>query len=166
MDSKINLISALRKQSSQVLRKQLENTDLLPERRQLITTILEKRGVLQPENFEKISSETEKRVFSSITEVCEREDSKLTDSVGEILETVEEYSELSEDQGNIIIGLVKETKSPIVKKVKGEVQEGKKSKSQQIRDLCDLGKSVKEIKEETGFDYTLCYDVVKAYTKK
>ena len=86
-----------------------------------------------------------------------------TSSLGPKIYEIEPEQELT----SIEKKLLKDFKeAPLLEIEKTKSIDVKVSKSQSIRNLSDTGLTVKQIQKETGFDYTLIYDVIKAYEKK
>ncbi len=102
--NKNQILTSVRRQSSAILKKKL-TTELSEEEKQTIELVLRQRGVLDEdlgnkEDLEviKLTKDQINKIDKVIIEVCEINNQKLTDGVGKILDTVEEYSDLTLDQ--------------------------------------------------------------------
>lgn len=94
------ILTSIRRKSSEILKKELtENISL--EEKELIKLVLRQRGVLERNQQTPILQPTPEQLNKLdiiITKICECDNDDLKSQVGEVLETVEEYSDLSLEQ--------------------------------------------------------------------
>jgi len=113
---KEQILASVRRKSSAILKKDLLKEES-QEKREIIEAVLRQRGCLKEDLGEGLNTPTPskeqlEKLDEVITRVCECDDDKLKSSVGEILETVQEYSELSLLQVETILTLSKKLKPP------------------------------------------------------
>lgn len=125
------ILAAVRRKSSAILLKQIEEGRLLKER-QTALLVLKQRGVdvskytseVLPEETQSISPEKVKEVSSAIDKICECDSDEIKEEAGNILENITEYSNLSLLQSDALLELA--SKIPVKKSSKKvEVSEEK-----------------------------------------
>ena len=163
----------LKKMSSQQLLKKIEDNQFNADEKSIALAILEQRTAMisgegivtetdDDENAGEISVE---EVTAAVDAVYVTENAELIKGLTAIFKkSVDNYSELDQEERAAIIKYVENMKNPEKKSkpiVKKEVKEKGESKSKAIRTLLRQGKSISEISKELGIRYNFVYNVSK-----
>ena len=165
----------LKKMSTQQLFKKVEENQFNLEEKKIAMSILESRAAMI--SGEGIISNSEddlnageisvEEITSAVDEVYATEDPAMIKGLTATFKrSVDNYSELDQDERAAIIKYVENMKNPEKKgkpAAKKDVKEKGESKSKAIRTLLRQGKSVSEISKELGIRYNFVYNVRRKF---